>query len=197
MLYYSKARDVWPLIKRMLQASFLLITIVFIYIGVDASIERFQSEGILQGNRPQYWRNTTRIIGDFPMFGTGLGTFISAYPAYENTGTYGLLYHAHNDYLEYTAELGLFGSVFLFGGLVFLFLRMFRVWTKRHHPEIKGLALGGIVSVLVIAAHSLTDFNLHIPANMLLFTVVLSMTYVIVHYKYHKRSGQLEKTQRQ
>jgi hypothetical protein len=37
----------------------------------------------------------------------------------------------------------------------------------------------------MILVHSLTDFNLHIPANTLLFSVVLALTYVTV---YHRKS---------
>jgi hypothetical protein len=31
--------------------------------------------------------------------------------------------------------------------------------------------------------HSITDFNLHIPANMMLFAMVLSLTVVTAFYK--------------
>jgi len=48
---------------------------------------------------------------------------------------------------------------------------------------VKGLALGGIVAIAAILIHSITDFNLHISANMVLFTVVLSLTAVTAFYK--------------
>jgi len=37
--------------------------------------------------------------------------------------------------------------------------------------------------VLAILIHGITDFNLHIPANMVLFSVVLSLTVVVCFYK--------------
>ena len=43
--------------------------------------------------------------------------------------------------------------------------------------------MGGFVSVAAILVHSFTDFNLHIPANMLLFTVVLSLTFSTAYYR--------------
>jgi hypothetical protein len=64
-------------------------------------------------------------------------------------------------------------------------LDSFLTWSKRRNPEIKGLAMGGIISVFIILIHSLTDFNLHIPANTLLFSVVLALTYTTV---YHRKS---------
>jgi hypothetical protein len=62
-------------------------------------------------------------------------------------------------------------------------VRSFRLWLQRRNPEVKGLALGGIVSLIAAGLHALTDFNLHIPANALLFTVILSLTFVWGTYK--------------
>jgi len=91
--------------------------------------------------------------------------------------------HAHNDYLEYLSDLGIIGVLLLLGGILFIIIKAFSVWRTRKHPEVKGLALGGIVAVINILIHSITDFNLQIPANMLLFTVILSLTIVMVFYK--------------
>jgi hypothetical protein len=45
------------------------------------------------------------------------------------------------------------------------------------------LALGGLVSLAAIGLHAATDFNLHVPANMVLFAVVLCATLVMAHYR--------------
>ena len=51
---------------------------------------------MLREDRPLYWANTLDIVGDFPLFGTGLGTFASAYGAYEKgTSSEMALRHAH------------------------------------------------------------------------------------------------------
>jgi O-antigen ligase len=85
--------------------------------------------------------------------------------------------------LEYLSELGILGSLLLFSAVFSMLFVAFRTWRKRRHPEVRGLALGGFLSVLAILLHSLTDFNMHIPANLLLFSVVLSLTVAIVFYK--------------
>jgi hypothetical protein len=59
----------------------------------------------------------------------------------------------------------------------------FFVWKERRRSEVKGLGLGGLIALVAILIHSITDFNMQIPANMLLFSVVLSLTLVIVFYK--------------
>ncbi len=94
-----------------------------------------------------------------------------------------LLVHAHNDYLEYLVELGVVGAVLFFGIIIYLSVQAFLAWRARRNPEAKGLALGGIVALAGMGLHTITDFNLHIPANMLLFTVVLSLTLVSAFYR--------------
>jgi O-antigen ligase len=186
ILFVGTLRRSRSAIKRFLQVVFLIIAVVFMYVGVDATLERFSLEKISGETRTQYWGNTLDIFKDFPLFGCGLGTFVSVYPAYEEGEIHGPLIHAHNDYLEYAAELGLVGFFFLLGGMIILFVKTFHVWKQRRNPEVKGLGLGGIVSIFVIAVFSITDFNLHIPANMILFTIVLSLTSRVVYYRFHK-----------
>jgi len=126
-------------------------------------------------------------IKDFPLVGTGLGSFSSVYPAYAKTRTYALLGHAHNDYFEYMSELGFVGILFLFGGVIFIISKTMLTWYKRRDAEVKGLVLGGMISIFIIGIHSFTDFNLHIPANKLLFTVILTLTYVTAYNRPRRR----------
>jgi len=120
---------------------FILILFIALYVGIDANLERFALDNLLHEDRPVVWANTLSIFSNHPLFGTGLGTFASIYPAYEDSKEFARYSHAHNDYLEYLAELGIFGFVFLVG------------------------------------------FNLHIPANMVLFSVVLSLSMTVAFYK--------------
>jgi len=183
VLYFRKMTQQQKWTKNFLKVSFLIITFISLYIGIGSVIERFSLDKLLFEGRPVLWSNVTPIVGDFPLAGTGLGTFASIYPAYEETARPGHLSHAHNDYLEYLSELGILGMIMLFGGIVFMVVSSFLIWRVRRHPEMKGLAMGGIVAIIVILIHSIADFNLHIPANMVLFSVVLSMIVVTAFYK--------------
>ena len=184
ILYFSKMTHQQKGIKNFLKVSFLIIILVSLYVGIDATIERFALDKLrVDEGRPVYWSNVTSIIGDYPLFGTGLGTFGSVYSAYDEGVKDLRLSHAHNDYLEYLSELGILGLIMLFGGIAFMVVSSFLIWRVRRHPEVKGLALGGIVAIAAILIHSIADFNLHIPANMVLFSVVLSMTVVTAFYR--------------
>ena len=68
----------------------------------------------------------------------------------------------------------------LLGGILYMLGKSFLTWRGKGQSEVKALGLGGIVAIICILIHSMTDFNLHIPANMLLFSVVLSLTAVII-----------------
>jgi O-antigen ligase len=166
-------------IRGFVRVTVLAVLVLALAVGIGSTIRRFALDNLLHEDRPLYWANVAGMIKDFPLFGTGLGTFAAAYPAYEKQGQLDrLLEHAHNDYLENLSELGFVGSTLLLGVVLFLAVRAFLVWRQRRSPEAKGLALGGIVSLAGVGVHAVTDFNLHIPANALLFTVILSLTFV-------------------
>lgn len=187
VVFFRKTEQQKKGIRNFIAAVFIVIVFISLYVGIDATIERFALDKLLREGRPTYWKNTVGIFADYPLLGTGLGTFPSLYPDREAEDTLIRLYHSHNDYLEYLSELGIAGMFLLLGGILFLLIKSFLVWIERRRSEVKGLGLGGIVAIICILIHSLTDFNLHIPANMLLFTVVLSLTTVVVFYK-HKMS---------
>ena len=176
--YYGGVRRAQTLLKKYVRIFFVLVTVVILFFGVDATLDRFALENLAQEGRPQYWANMTRMIGDFPLFGTGLGTFAYVYPAYEKGQIHAFLVHAHNDYLEYLSELGIIGMAFMMFVIFYMAIKFFKVWKKRRNPFLKGVGMGGLVSLLLIGTHSFTDFNLHIPANMLLFSLVFSLTTV-------------------
>lgn len=181
---FSRAgfRQAW--VGKTIRVTFLCVTVLAVSVGVGSTIRRFALDDLLHEDRPQYWSNTVAIIGDFPIFGTGLGTFASAYGAYEKASSTELqLVHAHNDYLEYVAELGVAGAVLLIGIVLTLAVSAYLAWRQRRNAQARALALGGIVSLAGMGLHAVTDFNLHIPANMVLFTVVLSLTLVMAYYR--------------
>ncbi|MGH9447604.1 MAG: O-antigen ligase family protein, partial [Terriglobia bacterium] len=85
--------------------------------------------------------------------------------------------HAHNDYLELTAGTGLIGALLLFVPIFILLVLM--IWsfitdTRRYRPAVILGCVGGTLAILI---HSAADFNLHIPANALVFAVILGIGY--------------------
>jgi hypothetical protein len=58
-----------------------------------------------------------------------------------------------------------------FGALGVLFAR----WTRRRDYFVKGVTLGCLAGIASILIHSLTDFNLHITANAVLFVTLYAL----------------------
>jgi len=187
IFHFSEAKERQRLSRNFINISFFIVLGFSLYIGLGTIVNRFAADDTLfRGGRTIFWGNVTSMIGDYPLLGTGLGTFASVYPLYDKSGFEMRLVHAHNDYLEAFSEVGLLGGALLLAGIIFLMVKVFLAWRSRRSTEIKGLALGGFVSLVVILSHSLTDFNMHIPANALLFTIILAVTAVTA---FHKKSA--------
>jgi O-antigen ligase len=180
---HTRMQQGW--VRIVIQITALAIIGLGLYIGLEAMIGRFAVDKLLQDGRPRYWGAVMTMIGHFPLFGVGFGAFGSAYAAYDTANMEFALVHAHNDYLEILSELGIVGAGLLGFAVAYILWKAFRTWMARRHPELKGLALGCLVSTIAILIHSLTDFNLQIPANALVFSVVLALT---VKTAYHRKT---------
>lgn len=161
----------------LIAGSFLLI----LAMGIEPLLERFgalfKHEIFSRESRFQIWTDTLKIARDFPIFGTGLGTFRNIYPVYKTLPEQARVLYAHSDFLQLISETGIAG-LFLAAWFLFLFSREVSLaWLKRHDPFVKGIALGGLSAILAVLLHGFFDFNLQIPANALMFTVIMAVTY--------------------
>jgi len=117
-------------------------------------------------------RGALAMAADFPLFGVGPGNFEFTFPAYRDFG--GIRFtHVHDDYLELAAEAGL-PSLLLVAVLISgLYRRAAAAF--RHAADPAYLLWGALVGVTALLLHSFADFNLHIPANALVFAVVAGL----------------------
>ena len=114
--------------------------------------------------RVELWGETLPLIATYPVFGCGLGGFESAFRPFRVSEPLSRADYAHNDYLQYLAEMGAVG--FLLAGL--LLIALFRAAARAAgcpQPETRWLGLATTGAMTAILLHSLADFNLYIPAN--------------------------------
>ena len=154
-------------------AAVLLVALVLVsWLGMGKILQRLSSVQLLEvtaGKRASMRADTWRIFLDHPFLGTGLGTLQTVFPAYETLYDGKIVNHAHNDYLEALAEMGLAGGLccaWFIGVLVAESLKRFR---QLNNSFSAALQLSGFIACAGFLIHSLVDFNLHIPANALLF----------------------------
>ena len=118
------------------------------------------------------------LINDYAVFGAGPGTFYVAFPRYRPEKVVNFYDYAHNDYAQFASESGLLGL-----GLLGLFVSfslgaaLLAQW-RRRDPLMRGMSFACIMGTTAILIHSSVDFNLQIPANAVLFMVVLALGWI-------------------
>jgi len=120
------------------------------------------------------WKGTFVMIKDHPLLGTGPGTFANIFTQYQPPGIASRSMYAHNDYLHLTSEAGLLLVPVIIWMIVALFRKGFH---KLKNPSrlVRGITLGALSGITAILVHSIADFNLHIPANAILFTILAAI----------------------
>ncbi len=159
--------------RRHLRLVFILATLLAVFVGLQSTLEKFLTGSYVEGGRIDYWANALRMFADFPLFGTGLGTFKYSYFLYGKEA--GWVNHAHNEYVESLADMGLPAFIALFALLAVIALSLLRMWIARRHPDVKPALLGVLTAVFAAFFHSFFDFSLRIPANAFLFIILLAL----------------------
>jgi len=120
------------------------------------------------------WRGVVNMIKDYPLLGSGPGTFSTVYTQYQPPGLGKRRFYAHNDYMHFISEVGMGLSIVIVWLIVALYGRGHK---KIKNPSrlVRGTTLGALAGITAILFHSFVDFNLNIPANAILFTVLAAV----------------------
>ncbi|ACN15652.1 O-antigen polymerase involved in exopolysaccharide biosynthesis [Desulforapulum autotrophicum HRM2] len=143
------------------------------WFGWDQIFDRFSklknAQGVIHESRFDFWQDSLGIIRDFFWVGSGFGTYIDIFPAYQTV--YGALTinHAHNDYIEMVVEGGLVGFLLAAAFIVTLFSKTYSRFMQRKDAYCVYIYMGSITGLVAFLFHGFTDFNLHIAANGLWF----------------------------
>jgi len=113
-----------------------LSSLIIFWIGPDDTFDRFgelnkvvraiiHEPSVLSEMRPEIWSDSVKIIPDFYLSGTGIGTFSSIFPKYRtHEWKDRFLRYAHCDYLQLISETGIIGLFFIIGFLIY-FVRLY------------------------------------------------------------------------
>jgi O-antigen ligase/Tfp pilus assembly protein PilF len=125
--------------------------------------------------RLRIWRESIPMARDFPVFGVGLGCVQDLFAHYEKPPWLMQSVNAvHNDYLELLVSAGLLGFALLSWVFAGAARRLYR-GLKQVPPEALPILAALTAGILAMAFQEFFDFNLQIPANALLFTLLLAM----------------------
>jgi O-antigen ligase len=155
---------------------------------VLGKIESSSIQDVSADRRVTMLKGAWHIFLDHPLVGSGLGTMVAVYPRYETFYDGKIVDHVHDDYAEVLAETGVTGGLC---GLMFLVI-LFRESKKRLSEEQSGFSRavhsGGTVACAGLLVHSFVDFNLHIPANGVVF---LLQAAIVISPVFHGRKQAL------
>jgi O-antigen ligase len=165
-----------------------------VWLGAGRALERFeayQKLEVSQARRAEMLQDTWRIFLDHALLGTGLGTLEAVFPQYETLYDGTTVNHAHNDYVELLAETGAIGGLICACFLVLLLGGAWRRIAAAKNAIDLALYIGALSACGALLAHSLVDFNLHIPSNALLFLLQSALaTSIFAPAARHRARGQ-------
>ncbi|MFH1541453.1 MAG: O-antigen ligase family protein [Elusimicrobiota bacterium] len=111
-------------------------------------------------DRVVWWLTAGKMILARPISGVGLGAFADAYQKYKLVGLNSL--YAHNYFLQLASEIGVFG----FTAFIWFLIKIFKF--RKTSENIPFFA-----AIFAMLFHSIFDYTLTIPANAILFWLML------------------------
>ncbi len=177
----------------------LVVIDIFIagsWFGVNQVVERIENSSVvndaeridLDSKGLQQWR-------DYPLTGSGLGSYDIAFPRYKVAELGGRPEHAHNDYVEFGTETGMIGISLLSLSVIFSFVAALFAQYRRRDPVMRGMAFASTMGIIALTIHSTVDFNLQIPSNALTFMVILALAWISLALDsgHHRKRSSSEK----
>lgn len=119
-------------------------------------------------------RLSLQLVAQRPVLGHGGGTYATAFAPFKQAHLPLHWDHAHNDFVQVACDTGLVGlMLWLAIGLTSAWRALQLVNDSRSQVQ-RGVGIGALMALGCMALHSTVDFNLHIPANAMTFTVLLA-----------------------
>jgi O-antigen ligase len=142
--------------------------------GSDVT-NRIDLQGLSDAGRLSAYRSTFRIIADHPWFGTGLGTFASAFPPYRSNDASMLFVWdlAHSTPLELASEMGI--PLALLVAVAWTVALAILVRGTGHRRGSKTVPLSALAVSLIALLHSCIDFSLQITGYAIVVFALLGL----------------------
>lgn len=145
--------------------------------------QMFLAGGDVFDERIYIWKSAVEIWKGHPWVGAGPAHFDEVFPQYRPEIVQLRPGRAHNDYLNTLADWGVIGAGLVASAILFLIWGIGRTWrfVQRSGDLVAkpssraAFVLGAAVGLLAISIHSMTDFNMHIPANAIVAISLMAM----------------------
>jgi O-antigen ligase len=167
------------------------LIIVSAWFGLDKVQQRLAETSLKQESRDEVIRDALPMVLDFPITGTGAGSFYSTFPGYKTTDVHSFYDQAHNDFLQMTIEYGIPSVGILVVLVSFAFYKAVRAMRKRRNSIFKGTSFACCMVIIGMLLHMTVDFPLQAFANASYFVIFLSLSTIISSLKLRRRRKSL------
>ena len=158
------------------------IFVVGAWFGVEKTVQRIEQTTARDvEERVDPSGQALAIFRDFPVFGSGAGSFYTAFSRYRSEDILPFYDFVHNDYVQFLTDTGVIGI-----GLIGLFTLMPLVaallaQVRWRDPLARGMGFAAVMGIVALGIHSSVDFNLQIPANAFAFMLLLAFGWLSLY----------------
>jgi O-antigen ligase len=141
--------------------------------------------GVGDDCRVALWQSAIRVWRENRWWGVGPAHYDSRFRQFRPPEIQLRPGWVHNDYLNALAEWGVVGTGLMASAWVLLGLGVLKTWPcvrgkprdigGERHSNRFAIVLGASLGLAAILAHSVVDFNMHIPANAILAIALMAM----------------------
>ncbi|WP_420935750.1 O-antigen ligase family protein [Alteromonas sp. A081] len=184
LLYFKpKHKSYVTLFISMLVIDVLIVSSLF---GLKQVQQRLEQTTLAEESRDEVIVEALPLVAQYPIIGTGGGTFYTVYPQQQSKSVQHFYDHAHNEYLQFSIEFGLVGAILAAAIVIFSARHSFSAMRTRRHPLPRGTAFAALMACIGMAMHSSVDFPLQAPANTSTFIVLLTLGILSNSLSMHK-----------
>ena len=170
------------------------------WFGLDKLAARLETTNAQHEERTFVFQSSIHTLQDFWLTGSGAGSYYSIFPNYRDNHSYYFYDFAHNDFLQFGIEYGQIGCSFFALIVILCFRRAIQAQLQRRTAILKGMGFAAMMGIMSIMIHSSTDFNLQIPANALLLTLLCAFACIahsMEHQEHQKPKKRLKERSKQ
>lgn len=147
--------------------------------GVVERLETLNEEDIMTTeNRVQLWKDSIQAVKDYPILGSGAGSFPYVYKEYQTTKDASWYFHAENTFLELLITLGIVGaSLLVCLSVVWIIaatsLPKPKSDSRKAEPKTAVIGILGFFVLVSQGVCNFFDFGLLIPSNGIAFSLLM------------------------
>jgi O-antigen ligase len=146
-----------------------------LWLNMTGLLARLDTGGT--SSRVTIWTNTLDVVHDFPVTGTGAGTYARSMLIYQRAGRELLYNQAHNEYLQLVAEGGVLLAVPAAAAVV-AWVALARRRLREDRRELFWIRLAAAAALAGVAVQCFGESTLRMPANATLLALLAGL---VVH----------------